>query len=531
MSKRTLPQQRPTQPQPMRYQGQQRYPHPYGRTIQTQGYQLPFRSRDIGTDTPQLTWSLNRDLQRQRRNTYPHPPSLPQGQLQRKSYAPPQLQQPSRQQQSAHNQSRTNQEGQLLLSDKPSNQAASIPAQAMQHANHALDQQQRTKQNHRRPPKWPESQRLSKLIFTTTDKAGTSHPIDGQRNGKRPGPSSGGKINMDRVSAWMVFHFSIHNYWDLVKQEACLALSYVRLTDEGIFYCLCTMTPYQLSSRFQADFDQHGDVRTSRIPLDPPMIIWANGLPWFPVYKAFYVLCGSWNPASHLVGRKYRSSTSEFFIGVALAPADAVRAALEDSLPQLTLRAFDSLTYPSPDRTNGPIDLIHVGTISRGQNKIACRFIMNKDPTFYVLVYKTIAKKDLTYTRLHDLNGFHEDICDSALNFSPRSYIDDDSYEASWQNIPESDFHEPPFACGKPFPARESPTQDAAKLKPIPWKDMYAIIDSFGNEASRRRKRAQREKNRQQNVTSGSHIPLLGPRCYRTTSIRPLAEYRPTLPH
>jgi hypothetical protein len=117
MSKRTLPQQRPTQPQPMRYQGQQRYPHPYGRTIQTQGYQLPFRSRDIGTDTPQLTWSLNRDLQRQRRNTYPHPPSLPQGQLQRKSYAPPQLQQPSRQQQSAHNQSRTNQEGQLLLSD------------------------------------------------------------------------------------------------------------------------------------------------------------------------------------------------------------------------------------------------------------------------------------------------------------------------------------------------------------------------------------------------------------------------------
>jgi hypothetical protein len=28
------------------------------------------------------------------------------------------------------------------------------------------------------------------------------------------------------------------------------------------------------------------------------MVIWANGLPWFPVYKAFYVLCGSWNPAS-----------------------------------------------------------------------------------------------------------------------------------------------------------------------------------------------------------------------------------------
>ncbi|CRL23112.1 unnamed protein product [Penicillium camemberti] len=127
------------------------------------------------------------------------------------------------------------------------------------------------------------------------DKANMTHPVDGQRNGKRPGPSTGGKIHMETVPTWMVFHFSIHNYWDNIKQEARLALSYVRLTDEGVFYCICTMTPHQRSARFQADFDQHGDIRTSRIPLDPPMIIWANGLPWFPVYKAFYVLCGSWN--------------------------------------------------------------------------------------------------------------------------------------------------------------------------------------------------------------------------------------------
>lgn len=56
------------------------------------------------------------------------------------------------------------------------------------------------------------------------------------------------------------------------------------------------------------------------------MIIWANGLPWFPVYKAFYVRFGSWNPASYLVGRKCRSSISEFYIGAALAPPEAVQA-------------------------------------------------------------------------------------------------------------------------------------------------------------------------------------------------------------
>ncbi|KAJ5400919.1 hypothetical protein N7465_011408 [Penicillium sp. CMV-2018d] len=98
---------------------------------------------------------------------------------------------------------------------------------------------------------------------------------------------------MGTVATWMVFHFSIHNSWDNLKQEARLALSYVRLADEGVFYCLGTMTPQQRSARFQADFDQHGDICTGRIPLDPPMIIWANGLPWFPVYKAFYVLCGT----------------------------------------------------------------------------------------------------------------------------------------------------------------------------------------------------------------------------------------------
>ena len=69
---------------------------------------------------------------------------------------------------------------------------------------------------------------------------------------------------METVSTWMVFHFSIHIYWDNFKQEARLVLSYVRLTDEGIFYCICTMTAHQRTSQFQADFDQQRLVASTR---------------------------------------------------------------------------------------------------------------------------------------------------------------------------------------------------------------------------------------------------------------------------
>lgn len=94
----------------------------------------------------------------------------------------------------------------------------------------------------------------STLYATRWHKAGVNHPVDGQRNAKPPGPSTGGKINMETLATWVAFHFSIHDYWDHQKSEARLALSFVRLTDGGVFYCLCTMTPQQRSSRFQAEF-------------------------------------------------------------------------------------------------------------------------------------------------------------------------------------------------------------------------------------------------------------------------------------
>ena len=50
----------------------------------------------------------------------------------------------------------------------------------------------------------------STLYALRWDKAGMSHPVDGQRNGKRPGPSTGGKIDMDTVATYWALAVLAH---------------------------------------------------------------------------------------------------------------------------------------------------------------------------------------------------------------------------------------------------------------------------------------------------------------------------------
>ncbi|KAL2701046.1 hypothetical protein AAEP93_007865 [Penicillium crustosum] len=77
----------------------------------------------------------------------------------------------------------------------------------------------------------------------------------------------------------MVFLFSIHNYWDNVKQEARLALSYVRLTDEG------NLT--------------NTETHAHPVSIGPPSDHLGQWHTLVPVYKAFYVLCRSLYTAAH----------------------------------------------------------------------------------------------------------------------------------------------------------------------------------------------------------------------------------------
>ncbi|KAG0156744.1 hypothetical protein PDIDSM_3925 [Penicillium digitatum] len=122
MSQRARPMQRQTQPQSVTP------------TVVDTTKPATLPSTGHTTDNRQLMWNSIPNVQRQSqqqfpRNAYQPPSNVPQIQAQRTSYVPPQQQQPQgayqprQQQQQQPPQGQTNLAGQLLLSDKPWNQA------------------------------------------------------------------------------------------------------------------------------------------------------------------------------------------------------------------------------------------------------------------------------------------------------------------------------------------------------------------------------------------------------------------------
>ncbi|KAG0154080.1 hypothetical protein PDIDSM_1460 [Penicillium digitatum] len=379
MSQRARPMQRQTQPQSVRYQGQQHQPqynrnagYAYGRG--EQAYQLPFRPRDTQTDNRQLM-EFDPNVQRQSqqrfpRNAYQPPSNVPQPR-QRTSYVPPQQQQPQgayqpRQQQP---QGQTNQAGQLVLSDKPWNQAG--------YSNTGYVARQ------------PRARPAAAYQAEPQEVAPPDESL--------PEYNSYAEYPEEDPQA----------YWQA--------------------------PPFQDNEDNEDDHDQ-------------------------PCYSV-----------------------------------------TEDLTP--------TTTYPKPDCTNGPVDLVHVATISRGQNK-------------------TKAKKDLAYARLQDLDGFRERICDTANDFPCTAFPDNRPYDHTWQTVPEPSFDGQAFTYGRPFPNQDPPAQHAAKLKLIPWEDIYEILDSFGNPTARQRRRARREKEREENITQIDGGPdLVGPVISLLLAVEALWQY------
>ncbi|EKV13320.1 hypothetical protein PDIG_39320 [Penicillium digitatum PHI26] len=421
MSQRARPMQRQTQPQSVRYQGQQRQPqynprnagYAYGRG--EQAYQLPFRPRDTQTDNRQLMWNSIPNVQRQSqqrfpRNAYQPPSNVPQTQAQRTSYVPPQQQQPQgayqpRQQQP---QGQTNQAGQLVLSDKPWNQAG--------YSN--------TGYVARQPRARPAAAYQAEPQEVAPPDESLPAFYDGQH------------------------FYDPHTDAYYVDEEYNSYAEYPEEDPQAYWQA----PPFQDNEDNEDDHDQ-------------------------PCYSV-----------------------------------------TEDLTP--------TTTYPKPDCTNGPVDLVHVATISRGQNKVACRSIMNNNPTAYALIYQTKAKKDLAYARLQDLDGFRERICDTANDFPCTAFPDNRPYDHTWQTVPEPSFDGQAFTYGRPFPNQDPPAQHAAKLKLIPWEDIYEILDSFGNPTARQRRRARREKEREENITQIDGAPdLVGPVISLLLAVEALWQY------
>lgn len=106
-------------------------------------------------------------------------------------------------------------------------------------------------------------------------------------------------------------------------------LANTRLCDSLVYLATKFIAAKTRGNIYPYDFTSSGDIRATRVPSGPPPIIWAHGLPFFAVYRGYYILCGrehaSW------MGWKLRIKDWEVLknhpiwsIGQVVAPTSAV---------------------------------------------------------------------------------------------------------------------------------------------------------------------------------------------------------------
>jgi hypothetical protein len=112
---------------------------------------------------------------------------------------------------------------------------------------------------------------------------------------------------------------------------------FTRLSDELVYLATKFLKASERGANYPYDFNDRGDIREQRVPSGVSPIVWAHGLPFFPVFKGYYILCGreharwvGWllNKKEHRVTVGYPMWT----IGPVVAPGSAV------SLPRTVTR-------------------------------------------------------------------------------------------------------------------------------------------------------------------------------------------------
>lgn len=102
-----------------------------------------------------------------------------------------------------------------------------------------------------------------------------------------------------------------------------------RLSDELVYLATKFLRAAVRGKDYPYDFLPNGDIRPERVPSGVGPIVWAHGLPHFPVYKGYYILCGrkhakwiGWllNVPNWLTKKKFPVWT----IGAVVAPASAL---------------------------------------------------------------------------------------------------------------------------------------------------------------------------------------------------------------
>lgn len=121
------------------------------------------------------------------------------------------------------------------------------------------------------------------------------------------------------MSKWPVYT----HMWDPICRQLWPP-RYNRLTDEWLYLAIKFLTRAQRSNEYLFDFDKIVNVRPTRVPCGIAPKVSVNGIVFYPVYKQYYVLCGteSANHCGWFIAHprdKYGSS-NHFYIGQVVVP-------------------------------------------------------------------------------------------------------------------------------------------------------------------------------------------------------------------
>jgi hypothetical protein len=104
---------------------------------------------------------------------------------------------------------------------------------------------------------------------------------------------------------------------------------FTRLSDELVYLATKFLKASDRGATYPYDFNDRGDIREQRVPSGVSPIVWAHGLPFFPVFKGYYILCGREHArwVGWLLNKKEHRTTVAYpmwTIGPVVAPGSAV---------------------------------------------------------------------------------------------------------------------------------------------------------------------------------------------------------------
>ncbi|KAI9042381.1 uncharacterized protein KD926_005677 [Aspergillus affinis] len=144
------------------------------------------------------------------------------------------------------------------------------------------------------------------------------NPADGE------GPEPGKKLTSWNPPNWK----TVYTLWDPIKENHWPPKN-VLLSDCWVYLAVKLLSAEERATRYQGDFDLHGDIRAARVPCGNPPVVNAHGIYCLPVFKEFYVLCGRDLAAygNWILGRRKRKErTVPFTLGLVCVPREAIPA-------------------------------------------------------------------------------------------------------------------------------------------------------------------------------------------------------------